>query len=266
MGVMGPLKYASVAVLTALAVLVAVPAVASAAPSSTSELRIAKTDSPDPVRVGASLTYSTSVDNLGPDTANKVVVTDSLPKGVDLVSATSSVGSCAQRAARKVTCELGTIGAGVNYAPATVTIVVIPRKAGAIVNTATVKGDGKDPFAGNNKATATTRVLGNASCRGFTATITGTPGDDVLIGTGGPDVIVGLGGNDTIRSLAGADLICAGSGRDFVSAGTAADRVFGGSGGDRLFGRGGPDVLRGGAGFDRCRGGSGGDRIRSCER
>lgn len=249
------------------AVLLGVPAAAGAAPSSSSELRISKTDSPDPVRVGAALTYSIAVDNLGPDTAEKVVVTDSLPKGVDFVSASSSVGSCAQRAARKVTCELGTIGAGVIYGPPpTVTIVVIPRNAGAIVNTATVKGDGKDPFAGNNKATATTRVLGNASCRGFTATITGTPGADVLIGTGGPDVIVGLGGNDTIRSLAGGDLICAGTGRDFVSAGTAADRVFGGSGGDRLFGRGGPDVLRGGAGFDRCRGGSGDDRIRSCER
>jgi uncharacterized repeat protein (TIGR01451 family) len=240
---------------------------ASAAAAGTTELRISKTDSPDPVRVGAALTYSIAVENLGPDTANKVVVTDTLPKGVDFVSAVSSVGSCAQRAARKVTCELGTIGPGVVYGPpATVTIVVIPRKAGAIVNTATVKGDGKDPFAGNDKATATTRVLGLASCRGFTATITGTSGDDVLIGTGGPDVIVGLGGSDTIRSFAGGDLICAGAGRDFVSAGTAADRVFGGTGRDRLFGRGGPDVLRGGAGTDRCRGGSGNDRIRGCER
>jgi len=244
-------------------VLLISPAAASAASAGTSELRISKTDSPDPVRVGTALTYSIAVENLGPDTANKVVVTDTLPKGVDFVSASSSIGTCAQRSARKVTCELGTIGAGVIYGPpAAVTIVVIPRKAGAIVNTASVKGDGKDPFAGNDKATATTRVLGVASCRGFTATIVGTNGADVLIGTGGPDVIVGLGGGDTIRSLAGGDLICAGPGRDFVSAGTAADRVLGGTGGDRLLGRGGPDALRGGAGPDTLMGNRGADRLR----
>lgn len=267
MGVMRPSRCAIAALGAVVLVLLIAPAAASAAPARTSELRISKTDSPDPVRVGTTLTYSMAVENLGPDMAEKVVLTDSLPKGVDFVSASSTLGTCAQRAARKITCELGTIGPGVIYGPGvTVTIVVIPRNVGAIVNTATVKSDGKDPFAGNNKATATTRVLGVASCRGFTATITGTPGPDVLIGTGGPDVIVGLGGNDTIRSLAGGDLICAGTGRDFVSAGTAADRVLGGTGGDRLLGRGGPDVLRGGAGFDRCRGGGGDDRIRSCER
>ncbi|HEX5611000.1 MAG TPA: hypothetical protein VFX45_13010 [Solirubrobacterales bacterium] len=251
-----------------LVLMLALPAAAGAAPApkAGSDLRIAKTDSPDPVQVGGTLTYTITVENLGPDFANGVTVTDSLPKGVDLVSANGSVGTCAQRAARKVVCDLGTVGPGVIYGqPPTVTILVIPRKAGAIVNTATVKGDGKDPFAANNKATATTRVLGNASCRGFTATLTGTPGADVLIGTGGPDVIVGLGGNDAIRSFTGADLICSGSGRDFVVAGRAADRVFGGSGRDNLLGRGGPDVLRGGSGFDRCRGGRGRDILRSCE-
>lgn len=273
-------------ILAALAVGLGVPAAATAAtPAGPSDLKISKTDSPDPVHVGSTLTYTITVENLGPAAAEKVVVTDTLPKGVDFVSAVASPGSCAQRAARKVTCELGTIGPGVIYGPpATVTIVVIPRKAGVIENTATVKGDGKDPFAGNNKASATTRVLGVASCRGFTATIVGTPGADVLTGTGGPDVIVGLGGIDTIRSLGGGDLICAGSGRDFVVAGTAADRVLGGTGGDRLFGRGGPDVLRGGAGadelkgnrgadrlrggggFDRCDGGPGTDSVRGCER
>jgi uncharacterized repeat protein (TIGR01451 family) len=260
-------------------------ALAAPAPKTGSDLRIAKTDSPDPVRVGGTLTYTITVENLGPETATGVSVTDTLPKGVDLVSANASVGSCAQRAARKVVCDLGTVGPGPIYGqPPVVTIVVIPRKAGAIVNTATVKGSSKDPFAANNKATATTRVLGNASCRGFTATLVGTPGADVLIGAGGPDVIVGLGGNDTIRSLSGADLICAGTGRDFVVGGTAADRVFGGSGSDHLFGRGGPDALRGGAGadvlggnrgndrlrggsgFDRCRGGPGRNTFRSCER
>jgi uncharacterized repeat protein (TIGR01451 family) len=261
----------------------------SAAPPGTANLKITKTDSPDPVSVGANLTYTIQVQDLGPTTATGVVVTDQLPSGVDLVSATPSSGKCAPQGS-KVSCDLGSIGVvqTVDYSgPVTVTIVVVPRAPGRIVNTATVKSDQKDPVAANNKATATTRVIGAAkalSCRGVTATVVGTAGDDTLVGTGGSDVIVGLGGADTILARAGRDLVCAGNGRDYVGAGSAADRVLGGAGRDRLLGRGGPDVLkgnagndvlkgnrgpdrlRGGGGLDRCRGGAGADSIRGCER
>lgn len=260
--------------------------VGSAAPAGTANLKIAKSDSPDPVRVGSQLTYTIGVENLGPDPATNVTVTDNLPRGVDLVSATGPGGNCAVQGG-KVTCAFGTVKpVGVNYggAQATATIVVVPRATGTIRNTATVKGDQKDPVKANNKATASTRVLGAPTCRGVVATVTGTPGDDVLLGTTGPDVIVALGGADRIVSRAGRDLICAGGGADVVGAGTASDRVFAGAGPDRLLGRGGPDLLkgsagndvikggagadrlRGGRGFDRCRGGSGADSVRGCER
>ena len=250
------------------------------------DLAITKADSPDPVTVGSVLTYTIGVQNLGPDVATDVKVTDELPKGVDFVSATSTAGKCARKG-RKVTCDLGQVDPpGLNYgAPPTVTLSVIPRKTGVISNTASVKGDQKDPVASNNKATVTTSVVGPApTCRGVVASIAGTTGDDVIAGTPGRDVIVTLAGNDTIVSLAGRDLICAGSGADYVGAGPAADRVFGGAGADRLLGRGGPDVLkgsrgpdllkgnrgadrlRGGPGVDRCRGGAGVDSSRGCER
>jgi len=275
--------------LTLVSVVVLGFAVAgAAAPTGSANLKITKTDSPDPVNVGATLTYTIKVEDLGPEAATGVTVTDTLPKGVDFVSATSTLGSCAQQA-RKVTCTLGSMPAPtINYgaAPA-ITIAVTPRQAGTITNTASVKGDQKDKVPANNSASATTRVIGAArvaTCRGVPATITGTPGNDVLIGTGGRDVIVAKGGADRINSGAGRDLICAGAGRDFVSSGSAADRVFGGPGGDRLLGRGGPDVLKGqagndvikggrgddrihgGRGFDRCRGGPGRNSIRGCER
>jgi uncharacterized repeat protein (TIGR01451 family) len=260
-------------------------AAGAAAPAGSTDLRITKTDSPDPVHVGSTLTYTITVENRGPLTASGVTVADSLPKGVDLVSAAAPSGQCGQQA-RKITCDLGTVGfPAINYGGnPTVTIAVTPRQAGMITNTATVKARQKDPVPANNSATATTRVLAVATCHGVPATITGTPGNDVLTGTGGPDVIVALGGNDTIHSLGGRDLICAGAGNDYVAAGSAADRVFGGAGRDRLLGRGGPDVLkgnagndflkggrgadrlRGGSGFDRCAGGPGADSIRGCER
>lgn len=256
----------------------------AAAPPASTDLGITKSDSPDPVRVGSTLTYTIGVENHGPQAASGVTVTDALPKGVDFVSASASAGTCAQQN-RKVTCALGSIPfGGVNYnGAATVTLAVIPRQAGTITNTATVKGSTKDSVASNDSASATTRVLGAPTCRGVAATVVGTPGSDVLTGTSGPDVVVAFGGNDSVRTGAGRDLICAGAGSDRVLAGSAADRIFGSTGGDHLLGRGGPDVikagagkdvlkggrgadrLRGGAGFDRCVGGPGRNSIRGCE-
>jgi uncharacterized repeat protein (TIGR01451 family) len=285
----GSLKKRVLTPLPIAALLIAVLAfanVGSAQEPGSSNLRITKSDSPDPVPVGSQLTYTIGVENLGPTPATGVTVTDNLPKDVDLVSASGPSGPCAVQGG-KLTCEIGALApVGVNYggSPATVTVVVVPRRSGSIRNTATVKGDQKDPAGRNNKASATTRVLGVSTCRGLTATVSGSRGDDALFGTPGPDVIAALAGNDRIVSEAGRDLICAGAGRDYVGAGTAADRVFAGPGRDRLLGRGGPDLLRGsagddvlrggrgsdrlrgGRGFDRCIGGPGSDSFRGCER
>jgi len=243
-----------------------------AAPGS-ADLRIAKADSPDPVAAGSPLTYSVEVDNRGPNAATGVTVVDRVPQGVDLISATVPGGQCSAQG-RKVTCSLGEVPvANGAYATArTVTIAVIPRRVGEITNTATVRGGEKDPVNTNNKASATTRVVGpGATCRGVPATLVGTRGDDVLVGSAAPDVIVAFAGNDSVFAFSGRDLVCAGSGRDLVCAGsgrdhvgggTAADRLFGGAGGDRLLGRGGPDLLRGGSGRDLLRGNRGSDRLR----
>ncbi len=268
--------------------ILSIVAVGPASLAGAADLQITKSASAASVNVGSTLTYTIQVQNLGPEAATGVTVTDHLPQGVDYVSASSTLGQCALQG-RKLTCGIGGLEAGptAKVNSAAVTLSVIPRRSGTITNTASVKGDQKDPVSANNEASITTLVVGGtptATCRGVPATIAGTPGADNLAGTAGHDVIVALGGNDTIASLGGRDLVCAGSGSDFVGAGSAADRVFGGAGQDRLLGRGGVDVLkgsvgsdvlkggsgsdrlRGGRGFDLCRGGPGFDSIRGCER
>lgn len=93
-------------------------------------------------------------------------------------------------------------------------------------------------------------------CRGATATIVGTPGDDVLLGTPGRDVIVGRAGDDRIRGRGGNDVICGGVGADVLHGGPGADRLYGGTGvgegyeedaGDRVWAG---DLLEGGPGGD----------------
>ncbi|HET8813711.1 MAG TPA: hypothetical protein VFM51_01995 [Solirubrobacterales bacterium] len=262
-------------------------AVGSAAPGDPTDLKVTKTANVSTVNVGETITYTIKVENLGPETATGVTVTDPLPKGVDYVSATTTAGTCSLQGQR-VVCAIGTLetGAAAKVSSATVTLKVVARKAGTVTNTATVSGDQKDPVGSNDSASVSVKVIqppAAATCRGVAATIVGTAASETLTGTGGRDVIVARGGNDAVFSFAGRDLVCAGRGSDRVVSGTAADRVFGNAGLDRLIGRGGadtlkgnagndvlkgnagPDRLRGGSGFDVCRGGAGLDSIRGCE-
>jgi uncharacterized repeat protein (TIGR01451 family) len=121
--------------------------------TTTGDLSITKTDSPDPVEAGNNLTYSVTVNNNGPEAATGVQVTDPLPAGVDFVSATPDQGSCT--GTTTVACNLGTIA---NSGSAHVTIVVKPTGAGSLSNTATVSSASSDANQSNNSSTATTTV------------------------------------------------------------------------------------------------------------
>ena len=65
-------------------------------PVPTADLAIeSMTDAPDPVTVGEELTYTIEAVNNGPDGVDSVVVSDTLPAGVEFVSIESTpVGTC----------------------------------------------------------------------------------------------------------------------------------------------------------------------------
>jgi uncharacterized repeat protein (TIGR01451 family) len=122
----------------------------------TDDLLVTLTDAPDPVGVGSPLTYTVQVANTGPSTASNVQLTDTLPAGVEFVSATSSVGTC-QEDGGIVTCDLGDLAEG---AQAIVTIVVVPLDAGVLLeNVAQVTRGEPDFYLPNNTATARTQVI-----------------------------------------------------------------------------------------------------------
>lgn len=248
----------------ALLPVLAIGALAPATALGASDLSITKTDSADPATENVELTYTITVANGGPDAANGVQVVDDLPSQVDLVAATASQGTCEAKGP-KVTCDLGTLESG---ATATVTLRVLPKKAGQLSNTATVSTVDTDPNAQNNSDTETTMVVaadggGNpgATCGGRNATIVGTDGSETLIGTAKNDVIVALGGEDTVRGRGGKDIICTAGGNDSVFGGAGNDQLRGGGGDDTLRGGGGDDALRGGGGNDAIRGGGGNDDL-----
>jgi uncharacterized repeat protein (TIGR01451 family) len=104
---------------------------------------------------GKNITYTIKVTNKGPSTATGVTLTDILPAGVTLVSASSTQGTV-QVVGNTVTVTIGTLLSG---APATtITIVVTTTTPGSITNTASVTGTETDPKSTNNSDMVTTVV------------------------------------------------------------------------------------------------------------
>jgi Ca2+-binding RTX toxin-like protein len=284
---MGGKTFTAAVLALSLAIMLGLAAQGGAAAKPKADLSVSLLDNPDPVTVNSPLTYTTALENHGPDAVADVSVTIVVGSSARIGAIAASAGSCS-RSKQKITCRIGAMPAPtVDYSgPPTVTVSVTPTRVGTLKASATVNGTRTDPASSNNRADATTTVAPPpVTCRGLPANIVGTGADDDLIGTPGPDVIAGFGGDDTIHSLSGRDLICAAGGSDLIFAGSAADRVYAGRGADVVNGGGGPDLLKGGPandvlrgnrGSDRlfggagrrdvCRGGPGRNVIRSCER
>ncbi len=112
---------------------------------------VAEKSAPATVDVGDKLTYSLAARNAGPNPAENVLLRDDLPGSVDVVT----LDQRCSRAGLVITCQLGTLAAG---ARAAVALVVRPKAAGTITNTASVSGGTFDPNNGNNSASAKTVV------------------------------------------------------------------------------------------------------------
>lgn len=121
------------------------------------DMGITKSDSPDPVVIGGTLTYTIEVTNSGPGDATGVTVTDGIVAG-SFQSAVSTVGTCNVNAGGDlVTCDIGALASG---AGATITLVVTaPGPAGPLFNTASVTCVETDHNPGNESATEETTVI-----------------------------------------------------------------------------------------------------------
>ncbi len=117
------------------------------------ELSIGNTDEPDPVLPATRLTYQLTISNTASIEAPTVVVTDTLPAGVEIAEVITSKGSCDRGSI--VFCYIPSIGA---HSTEWVTIVVTTTNGGEITNTAEVGSPGYELDLSDNFSQQTTLV------------------------------------------------------------------------------------------------------------
>lgn len=121
-------------------------------------LRIEKSDNPEPITAGDQLIYTLTITNSGPSNAVNVVVTDSLPGNVTFISATASQGSGCSESSGTVTCYLGNLSIGESAKITIIVIPTLPTPDPGILNTAAVTSETTDPDNSDNSDTEYTVV------------------------------------------------------------------------------------------------------------
>ena len=126
--------------------------------------------SPTTAVVNSNVTYTVTVTNRGPSIATGVVLNETLPVGVTLVSSNSTQGSFTLSGST-LSCSVGTLS---KDAGALITLILNPTNVGTIHTTASTSGSQPDPIPGNNSASSSVFVAAPfVSVVGAGATLTG---------------------------------------------------------------------------------------------
>ena len=115
---------------------------------------VSLTAAPTNVLMGQNVTFTVQVINNGPSTATGATVTDALPAGLTLVSATSTIGAVVT-AGNLVTVNLGAFPSG---GTGTVSIVAKASSAGTVNDTAAISANESDPNTSNNSQSTSVTV------------------------------------------------------------------------------------------------------------
>ena len=122
------------------------------------DLVLTKSASPSQVNAGQRVTFTIHVINRGPNIALRVRVADVLDSRLELLSASTTRGSCAT-SGQRVSCRVAEFPPGAGM---TITVAARARGGGTIRNTAVATHSRRDPTPQNNVDSATVTVRGGA--------------------------------------------------------------------------------------------------------
>ncbi|MGE0553149.1 MAG: hypothetical protein AB7R55_06945, partial [Gemmatimonadales bacterium] len=173
---------------------------------STADVSVAKSG-PSTATVGTPFSYSIAVRNDGPGSATAVSVTDTLPSGIEFVSA-SAGGTLSGRVV-----SWPTIASIANGATQTFTVTARILAAGVYTNVAAASAVSSDPNPGNNNGTGAqnrvvTSVAGQAdlmAAKTGPATVDAGVTFDytIVVGNAGPDTAIAVVVTDTLPAAVG---------------------------------------------------------------
>ncbi len=163
------------------------------------DLSLTKTVDDSTAFSGETLTFTLTVANAGPSSAQNVTVSDPINAGFSVVDAESTQGSCDAT----VSCSLGTLAAD-STATVTITATVTARDT-TLPNSASVSSSTPDPDSSNNSDSTTVTVLGTADLSiektGPANPIQGGADSYTLtVANNGPDTARGVVVNDSLPS------------------------------------------------------------------
>jgi uncharacterized repeat protein (TIGR01451 family) len=129
------------------------------------DLMISQAVNKTSVKQGELLTYSIRVQNLGPETAPNVVVTDLLPSGATFVEARHNKGTHTAPPKGETGTVTWSVGEMLDQANevATITVTVLVRGKTTITNRASVTSDASDPNTANNSSAITVSVAAGSA-------------------------------------------------------------------------------------------------------
>ncbi|MFZ0734923.1 MAG: C25 family cysteine peptidase [Candidatus Sulfotelmatobacter sp.] len=133
------------------------------------DLSVTNSASPNPVTAGNNITYTQTVVNAGPATANAPVFTETLPANTTSVSLTGPAGWTCVLASLTCT-DTGAMPAGTASFAFVVKVNTTVASGTVITQTDSVSSTTPDPNSGNNSATASTYVGSSADL-----SVTNTP-------------------------------------------------------------------------------------------
>jgi len=194
-------------------------------PTIIADLAVTKTASSAQVAAGGTVTYTIVVSNNGTSDAANAVLSDTLPTGLTVVSATTTSGSCTTTSA-SVECTWPSLAQGASSTVTVQALVAADAPAGTLTNTASVASPAEDSNPANNSDSAEVEVVQSADISVVkTADASAVPGGDfgytLTIANGGPSVARGVVASDTLPvgftldatpagcTVAGSTLTCA---------------------------------------------------------
>ncbi len=136
--------------------------------ASGADLSLTKVDSPDPVIAGDKLTYTITLSNNGPQTAQTVSISDPLPANVTFFSLAAPAGWTASKPAVGATGTVTLTNPSVASGASAVFTLVVKVNANVasgttLSNTATASSATADPVPANNASTSATTVSASAN-------------------------------------------------------------------------------------------------------